>query len=187
MRKRVLIVQPIHESGIKLLKKEVEVVFASDSSVETVSREIKGIHGVIVRTTPFPRKIIELADNLKVISRHGVGVDNIDIEAAFEHKIFVVNTPDANMVSVAEHTISLILGLAKRVIIANKATREGNFAIRDEFTAIDLNGKTLGIVGIGRIGSTVAMKCQAAFNMKILAYDPYLSPEKAKEIGLSLC
>ncbi len=187
MRKKVLIVQPIHESGIKILKKEVEVVFASDFSVETLCREIKGIHGVIVRTAPFPRKIIELADNLEVIGRHGVGVDNVDIEAASEHKIFVVNTPNANMVSVAEHTISLILCLAKRLVIANKATREGNFAIRNEFAAIDLNGKTLGIVGVGRIGSIVAMKCQAAFNMKILAYDPYLSPEKAKKIGLSLC
>jgi len=187
MRKKVLIVQPIHESGIRLLKKEVEVILARDPSVETVCKEIKGIHAVIVRTAPFSREIIECADKLEVIGRHGVGVDNIDIKAASERGIPVVNTPDANMVSVAEHTIGFILALAKRLVISDKATRQGNFAIREEFAASDLEGKTLGIVGAGRVGSTLAKKCKAAFNMKVLAYDPYLSSQKAKEMEVSLC
>ena len=187
MRKKVLIVQSIHESGIRLLKKEVEVILARDPSVETVCKEIKGIHAVIVRTAPFSREIIECADKLEVIGRHGVGVDNIDIKAASERGIPVVNTPDANMVSVAEHTIGFILALAKRLVISDKATRQGNFAIREEFAASDLEGKTLGIVGAGRVGSTLAKKCKAAFNMKVLAYDPYLSSEKAKEMEVSLC
>lgn len=187
MRKKVLIVQPIHESGIRLLKREVEVILARDPSVETVCKEIKGIHAVIVRTAPFSREIIECADKLEVIGRHGVGVDNIDIKAASERGIPVVNTPDANMVSVAEHTIGFILALAKRLVISDKATRQGNFAIREEFAASDLEGKTLGIVGAGRVGSTLAKKCKAAFNMKVLAYDPYLSSEKAKEMEVSLC
>lgn len=187
MRKKVLIVQPIHESGVKLLKKEVDVILAPDSSVETVCKEIKGIHGVIVRTAPFTREIIESADKLEVIGRHGVGVDNIDIEAASGRGIPVVNTPNANMVSVAEHTMGFILALAKRLVISDKATRGENFAIREEFAASDLDGKTLGIVGAGRVGSTLAKKCKAAFNMRLLAYDPYLSPEKAKEMGVSLC
>jgi len=187
MRKKVLIVQPIHESGIRLLKKEVEVILAPDSSVETVCKEIKGIHGVIVRTAPFTREIIESADKLKVIGRHGVGVDNIDIKAASKRGIPVVHTPNANMVSVAEHTIGFILALAKRLVISDKATREGNFALREEFAASDLEGKTLGIIGAGRVGSTLAKKCKVAFNMKVLVYDPYLSPEKAKEMEVSLC
>lgn len=187
MRKKVLIVQPIHESGIKLLRKEVDVILAPDSSVETVCKEIKGIHGVIVRTAPFTREIIESADKLEVIGRHGVGIDNIDIEAASGRGIPVVNTPNANMVSVAEHTMGFILALAKRLVISDKATRGENFAIREEFAAVDLDGKTLGIVGAGRVGSTLAKKCKAAFNMRLLAYDPYLSPEKAKEMGVSLC
>ncbi len=187
MRKKVLIVQPIHESGIRLLKKEVEVILAPDSSVETVCKEIKGIHGVIVRTAPFTREIIESADKLKVIGRHGVGVDNIDIKTASKRGIPVVHTPNANMVSVAEHTIGFILALAKRLVISDKATREGNFALREEFAASDLDGKTLGIVGAGRVGSTLAKKCKVAFNMKVLSYDPYLSPEKAKEMEVSLC
>jgi len=187
MRKKVLIVQPIHESGIKLLRKEVEVILARDPSVETVCKEIKGIHGVIVRTAPFTRRIIESADKLEVIGRHGVGGDNIDVKAASERGIPVVNTPNANIISVAEHTMGFILALAKRLVISDKATREGNFAIREEFAASDLEGKTLGIIGVGRIGSTLAKKCKAAFNMKVLAYDPYLSPKKAKEIEVSLC
>ncbi len=187
MRKKVLIVQPIHESGIRLLEKEVEVILARDPSVETVCKEIKGIHAVIVRTAPFTREIIESSDKLEVIGRHGVGVDNIDIKAASERGIPVVHTPNANMVSVAEHTIGFILALAKRLVISDKATREGNFALREEFAASDLDGKTLGIVGTGRIGSTLAKKCKAAFNMKVLSYDPYLSPGKAKEMEVSLC
>jgi D-3-phosphoglycerate dehydrogenase len=187
MRKKVLVVQPIHESGIRLLKKEVEVILARDPSVETVRKEIKGIHAVIVRTAPFTREIIECADKLEVIGRHGVGVDSIDIKAASERGIPVVHTPNANMVSVAEHTIGFILALAKRLVISDKATRQGNFAIREEFAASDLEGKTLGIVGAGRVGSTLAKKCKAAFNMRLLAYDPYLSAEKAKEIEVSLC
>ncbi len=187
MRKKVLIVQPIHESGIKLLKKEVDVILARDPSVDTVCKEIKGIHGVIVRTAPFSREIIEFSDELEVIGRHGVGIDNIDIKAASKRGIPVINTPNANMISVAEHTIGFILALAKRLVISDKATRQGNFALREEFAASDLDGKTLGIIGAGRVGSTLAKKCKAAFNMKVLAYDPYLSPGKAKEMEVSLC
>lgn len=187
MKKKVLIVQPIHKSGVELLEKEVDVVFAPDPSVKTVCIKIRGVHGVIVRTAPFTREIIECADKLEVIGRAGVGVDNIDIKAASERGIPVVYTPDANMVSVAEHTIGFIVALAKRLCIGDKATREGNFTVREEFTAIDLEGKTLGIIGAGRVGSTLARKCRAAFDMKVLAYDPYISSEKAREIGVSLC
>ena len=187
MRKKVLIVQPIHKSGVELLEREVEVVMASDPSVETVRREIKGVHGAIVRTAPFTREIIESADTLEVIGRHGVGVDNIDIGAASELGIPVVYTPNANMVSVAEHTMGFIIALAKRLCISDRATREGNFAIREEFAASDLDGKTLGIIGLGRVGLVLARKCKAAFNMTILGYDPYLSLKKAKEMGIGLC
>ena len=186
MRKKVLIVQPIHQSGVELLEREVDIVLASNTSVKTVCKEIKGIHGAIVRTAPFTREIIESADKLEVIGRHGVGVDNIDIKAASERRIPVVYTPNANMVSVAEHTIGFILALTKRLLISDKATREGNFAIREECAAIDLEGKILGIIGLGRVGSTLAKKCKAAFNMKVIVYDPYLSSQKAKEMEVTL-
>lgn len=187
MRKKVILVQPIHRSGVELLEREVEVLQASDPCVETVCREIKGVHGAIVRTASFTREIIESADKLEVIGRHGVGVDNIDIEAASQRGIPVVYTPNATTLSVAEHTIAFILALCKRLCISDRATREGNFRIREEFAALDLDGKTLGIVGAGRIGSALAKRCRTAFNMEVVAYDPYLSLERAEQIAVDLC
>lgn len=186
MRKKVLLVQPIHSEGIELLEKEVEVIFASDISTSTLRREIKGINGVIVRTAPFPGEIIQAADRLEVIGRHGVGVDNIDIKTASKYSIPVVYTPGVTDIPVAEHALGFMVTLAKRYLITDRALREGKFKIREEFSAVDLNEKTLGIIGVGRIGSTIAQKCKAAFNMKVLAYDPYLSPDKAKQMGIIL-
>ncbi|MBC7319116.1 hydroxyacid dehydrogenase [bacterium] len=180
---KVLIVQPIHESGINLLKSAgFEVVYASSSDPKVVAKEIKGIDGVIVRAAPFTSEIIEQADALKVISRHGVGVDNIDIESASKKGILVLNTPGVNDVSVAEHTIAIILALSKRIKDIDNAVRVGNFNIREEYSIIDIDGKTLGIIGFGRIGSLVAKKCKNAFNMRILVYDPYVDKERVKEV-----
>ncbi|AEH50638.1 hydroxyacid dehydrogenase [Pseudothermotoga thermarum] len=184
---KVMIIEKIHESGVKkLLEAGHEVIYASSPDPETVAKEIGDVEGVIVRTSIFNRKIIENASKLRVIARHGVGVDNIDVEAASQRGIWVVNTPTANASSVAEATIMFILALAKRFPEVDKATRQGNFKIRDEFAAIDLEGKTLGIIGLGRIGTLVAKKCQVAFSMKVLAYDPYVDPKKAHEVGAAL-
>ncbi|MHB9097164.1 MAG: hydroxyacid dehydrogenase, partial [Syntrophales bacterium] len=141
---------------------------------------------VVVRMAPFTREIIEAADSLKVIGRHGVGVDTIDVKAATERGIIVVNTPNANAISVAEHTLTIIGALAKRVTVYNQAIRKGQWEIRNSYRAVDLDGKTLGLVGIGRIGSLVARKAAAAFNMKVIAFDPYVAPEKAQEMGIAL-
>lgn len=186
MKKKVLIVQPIHESGLKILEELFDVKVASDPSAATVKREIKGVEGVVVRTAPFTREIIEAADSLKVIARHGVGVDNIDIPAATEKGILVLNTPNANAVSVAEHTIVAIGALAKKVLSMDRATRDGSWETRNEYKAVDLDGKTLGLVGVGRIGSLVARKASAAFGMKVIAYDPYVKREVAQEAGITL-
>jgi len=187
MKKKILIVQAIHERGVQVFDDRFEVRIASDPSVATVIKEIAGAEGVIVRMAPFTREIIEAADSLKVIGRHGVGVDNIDVAAATARGIVVANTPNANSTSVAEHTVIAIGALAKRVVIYDRATREGNWEIRNSYKAVDLDGKTLGLVGIGRIGSLVAHRAAAAYNMRVVAYDPYVSPEKAAELGISLC
>lgn len=184
--RRVLIVQPIHESGVALLQEYFDVAVASDPSVETVIREIQGVEGVVVRTAPFTREIMEAAPELKVIARHGVGVDNIDVKAATERGIVVCYTPEANAVSVAEHTLIAMGALAKRVLQHDRATREGRWEVRNEYRAFDLSGKTLGLVGIGRIGSQVARKAQAAFDMEVIAYDPYARPEAAEALGIAL-
>lgn len=187
MKKKILIVQPIHERGMQVFDESFDVRVASDPSVATVIKEIKGVEGVVVRMAPFTREIIEAADALKVIGRHGVGVDTIDIQAATEKGIVVVNTPNANATSVAEHTLTAIGALAKRVVTYDHAIREERWELRNSYGAVDLDGKILGLVGIGRIGSMVARRAAAAFNMKAIAFDPYITPEKAREMGVTLC
>lgn len=187
MRQKILIVQAIHERGVRVFDERFEVRVASDPSVATVIKEIRGVAGVIVRMAPFTREIIEAADGLKVIGRHGVGVDNIDLQAATEKGIVVVNTPNANATSVAEHTLTAIGALAKRMVVYDRATREGRWELRNSYRAVDLDGKILGLIGIGRIGSMVARRAAAAYNMKVIAFDPYVKPEAARELGLTLC
>ncbi|MDZ4063056.1 MAG: hydroxyacid dehydrogenase, partial [Coriobacteriia bacterium] len=187
MKKKILIVQPIHERGMQVFDESYDVRVASDPSAATVIKEIKGVEGVVVRMAPFTREIIEAADALKVIGRHGVGVDTIDIQAATEKGIVVVNTPNANATSVAEHTLTAIGALAKRVVTYDHAIREERWELRNSYGAVDLDGKILGLVGIGRIGSMVARRAAAAYNMKAIAFDPYVTPEKAREMGVTLC
>jgi D-3-phosphoglycerate dehydrogenase len=186
MKKKILIVQPIHESGMRVFDDRFDVRVASDPSAATVIKEIQGVEGVVLRMAPFTREIIEAADSLKVIGRHGVGVDTIDVKAATERGIVVTNTPEANALSVAEHTITVIGALAKRVVVYDRAIRTGGWEIRNSYKAVDLDGRTLGLVGIGRIGTLVARKAAAAYNMKVIAFDPYVAPEKAREMGITL-
>ncbi len=186
MKQKILIVQPIHERGVRVFGERFDVRVASDPSVATVVKEIRGVAGVVVRTAPFPREIIEAADALKVIGRHGVGFDNIDVKAATEKGIVVVYTPNATATSVAEHTITAIGALAKRAVPYDRGTREGRWEIRNSYKAVDLDGKILGLVGIGRIGSMVARRAAAAYNMKVIAFDPYIRAETADRMGVSL-
>ena len=187
MKKKILIVQAIHERGMQVFDESFDVRVASDPSVATVIKEIKGVEGVVVRMAPFTREIIEAADALKVIGRHGVGVDTIDLQAATEKGIVVTNTPNANATSVAEHTLTAIGALAKRCVVYDHAIRNRRWELRNSYGAIDLDGKILGLVGVGRIGSMVARRAAAAYNMKAIAFDPYVTPEKAREMGVTLC
>lgn len=187
MQKKVLIVQPIHESGRALFDERFEVTGAPDPSEESVIQAIQGAEGAIVRTAPFTRRIIEAAESLRVIARHGVGVDNIDIQAATERGILVLNTPDANATSVAEHTIVAMGALAQRVVQMDRATRANQWEVRNEYKQVDLDGKVLGLIGLGRIGTLVARKAQGAFNMRVIAYDPFITQESAGSLNITLC
>lgn len=174
MKKKVLLIQPIHEAGVRILESRFEVRVASDPSEATVVREVCDASALIFRQYPVTRPIIEAGVNLEVIGRHGVGLDNIDLAAATARGIVVVNTPEANTRSVAEHTLLAIGALAKRIAFMDKAVRQGQWLIRDQFSAVDLEGKVLGIIGLGRIGSLVAQKAMAAFDMRVIAFDPSL-------------
>lgn len=185
MAKKVLICQPIHERGVQALD-GFDVQVAPNPSEATVAALLAGVEAVIVRTAPFTRRIMEAAPDLKVIARHGVGVDNIDLQAATELGILVCNTPNANALSVAEHVLVALGALAKRVLTMDRGTRKGQWEIRNEYKAFDLQGKTLGLIGLGRIGSLVAQKARAAFDLQVVGHDPYLSPERAAALGVRL-
>ena len=179
-KQKVLISQPIHEAGVRLLAEKFEVRVSPDHSPATLVREIRDCSGLLVRTAPIPASVIEAAPDLKIIARHGVGYENIDMAAATRRRIPVAITADANALSVAEHVLVLMGALAKRILEYDGATRKGDWEIRNSYRAIDLNGKVLGILGMGRIGSLVCRKAKAAFDMEVLAYDPVV-PHVAME------
>ncbi len=185
---KVVVTQPIHDEGMKLLYDSIEeVVVAPDDSIETVGKLLdESVEGVVVRYNRFPKELIDKAPNLKVIARHGIGVELIDVKYATKEGIYVVNTPTASTISVAEHTVTLMLALAKNILNADSELRRGNYAIKNKLGCTDLENKTLGIIGAGKIGLEVAKKCKYGFNMNVIAYDPYINIEKAKEIGIKV-
>ncbi len=181
---KILITQPIHESGERLLiKKGYDVRFASDITESTLAREVRDVSGLLVRTAGIPASVIEAGRALRVIARHGVGYDNIDVVAATRRKIPVCITPRANAVSVAEHVLALMLALTKKIVPYDRATRKNNWEIRNDFGALDLDGKILGVIGMGRTGTLVCQKAKAAFNMEVLVYSPRASREMIEKAG----
>src|SRR5690606_29465806 len=152
-------------------------------SPEELLQVIEEYDGLIVRSqTQVTREVIERGHNLKVIGRAGVGVDNIDLEAATENGIIVVNAPDGNTNSAAEHTIAMLMAMARKIPQAFTAMRKGEWD-RKSYVGVELKGKTLGVVGLGRIGAEVALRAKGQ-RMNIIAYDPFLTPEKAEELGI---
>src|SRR4030043_802077 len=149
----VLLYEDMHEDGKALLKEKGEILFARSPEEASLIQEVKEIDGIIIRANGrVSKRLMESAPRLKVIGRHGVGVENIDLEAATEKGIWVGNSPDANDVSVAEHFFGLALILSKMLKKADIALREGRWGARYEYTGNELHGKTLGILGFGRIG-----------------------------------
>jgi D-3-phosphoglycerate dehydrogenase len=184
---KVLLAQPIHEKGMQMLAEQVEeVVLAPNDKIETLAA-LPGdkVEGVIVRYNVFNRELIEKAPNLVVIARHGIGVELIDVAAATERGVMVVNTPEAATVSVAEHVVTMALVLAKRLMVADAALRKGNYGIKDKYGPDDVEGKTLGLVGLGRIGREVARRCRG-LGMRVMAFDPYADAAVAGQMGVAL-
>jgi len=176
--KRVLLPQPLEQEAVDLLKAaRVEVLTAPDKKPEVVAPLLKGVQGVILRTGIFfGRDLMNRADDLWLIARTGAGVDNVDVPAATEKGILVTCVAGANTRTVAEHTLALILSLMKQLPRNDREMRRDNFGIRYKNLARDMTGKTLGLVGLGKIGSELARMCHLSFDMRILAFDPYLPP-----------
>jgi len=185
--KKVLLIHPtIQPCGVDLLKSDTEVILAPDGREETLISHLSAPHigGMIVRVEKITRRVIEASKDLQVIGQHGVGVDNIDVAAATQKGILVLNAATSNYVSTAEHAVMLILALARKVLDSDRAVREGDFLFRERFYPMQINGKVLFILGLGRIGSELARKCRLAFNMEILAYDPYVADFEMAGLGV---
>jgi len=181
--KRVLLPQPIEPEAIALLEKaNCDIVVAPDPKAETVLPLMKDVHGLILRTgIKITSKLISAANELMVIARTGGGLDNVDVDAATNKEIIVTSNLGVNTISVAEQVLAFMFALAKQLPVLDKAVRNDNFAIRYQNLPRDLNGKTLGLLGFGRIGSEVGRICKQILDMQVVAFDPYLPDEiKAK-------
>lgn len=184
---KVLLLEPFDPRGMDLLQESAEVIFARSFDEDTLVEQARDADGIIARARGMiSRRVMENASRLKVVGRHGVGVDNIDVEAATELGIQVVNTPLANKESVAEHAIGILLGLSKLVVQVDRGLRRGQWRGKAEFRGNELKGKTLGVVGTGRVGTRVAEIARLGFNMDILYHDvvPNL---RVEEIGGRRC
>ncbi len=180
---RVLVTESIAQSGIDMLGKKAEVDVRLKIGRDELLEIIKGYHGIVVRSaTLVDSQLLKAAKNLKVVGRAGNGIDNIDLDAATQAGVVVVNTPESNSVSAAEHTIGMMLASCRNTCGANQYIKSGNWD-RSRFKGNELDGKTVGIIGLGRIGSLVSSRLQS-FNMKVIAYDPYIPGERFELLGV---
>ena len=182
---KILITDHISEEGIRKLREFGDVEIQVGVSEEELKARIAGYDALIVRSgTKVTREVIEAGTRLKVIGRAGVGVDNIDVDSATERGIMVVNAPGANTISAAEHTIGMLLSLSRKIPAANQSLKSGEWS-RKKYMGVEVNGKVLGIIGLGRVGGEVAKRAKG-LGMRVVAYDPFISQDKAGELGVSL-
>jgi D-3-phosphoglycerate dehydrogenase len=177
---KVVIPQDITAAGKDYLRERgYEVVIGSGSTdLEVMKKEVADADAILARTAPYPAEVLAAAPRLKVIGRHGIGVDNIDVDWCTAHGVWVCFAPTSNAVSVAEHTVGMMLSCAHHFSRFDRGVRKGEWGFRNTYKGVDLQGKTLGLVGMGRIGSMVANMCMAAFGMKVIGYDAYLPAER---------
>lgn len=182
----VLITDKIAQEGVRLLERTAEVDYRPGLDEQDLIELIPNYEALVVRSqTRVTGPVIERAERLKVIGRAGVGVDNIDTDAATAKGIVVINSPGGNSIAVAEHTMALLLSLPRNLPAAHDSVLRGEWR-RKDFVGMQVRGKTLGLIGVGRIGSEVARRA-AAFGMRIIGYDPFLSQTRAKALGVELC
>jgi D-3-phosphoglycerate dehydrogenase len=183
-RHKVFLYEAMHPCGIDLLRQHCDLHYAKSFKEEDILTQVTDVDAIIIRANgAITGSIIAAAPKLKVIGRHGVGLDTIDLQAAKERGIKVVYTPVASTESVAEHFVCLALMLAKKVRLGDAALRAGQWDARYTLTGTELFGKTLGVLGFGRIGQQTARICRNGFNMNVLYYDAIAYPEAEAQLG----
>ncbi|MSV24020.1 phosphoglycerate dehydrogenase [Selenomonas sp. WCA-380-WT-3B 3/] len=182
---KVLAADGISPKGIELLQKEFDVDVRDKLPAEELLEIIPEYDALMVRSaSKVTAEVIARAKNLKIIGRAGVGVDNIDIPAATARGILVINSPGGNTIAATEHTMAMMLAMSRNIPIANETMQKGEWN-RKKYVGVELRGKTLGVIGMGRIGSGVAKRAMA-FEMNVIAYDPYINEERAKALGVTV-
>jgi len=184
---KILISQPIDDAGMQILEGQAEIIISPEPTDAVLGDLLKEADGLIIRTAgQVTRSMLEQASRLKVISRTGGGLNNIDLEAATDHNVVVCGVKGPQDRLVAEHAVFFMGALAKRFFYLNAQTRSGNFKSRFEYQPQGLSGKRLGLIGFGRIGSLVAAICSQAFKMEVWVYDPYVNAESLEDTGVLL-
>ena len=182
-RAKVLVAEKIGDSGVGLLRAQVDVELGVGWTRDQLAERIGAYDGILIRSaTKLDAELLAKATRLRAVGRAGVGVDNVDVEAATKRGIVVANAPQSNVITAAEHTLALLLALARNVPQAH-ASLTGGAWDRSKFSGIELYEKTLGILGFGRIGQLVAHR-GLAFGMRVIAFDPFVSAERYRELGV---
>ena len=183
---RVLVTEKLAERGLELLRSAGhEVDEQLELSPEALVAALPGAHALIVRSaTQVTDEALAAGSDLQVVGRAGIGLDNVDVDAATRRGVMVVNAPQSNILSAAEHAVALLLAQARNIPQAHAALVSGKWE-RTKWEGVELHGKTLGVVGLGRIGALVAQRA-LAFGMRLCAYDPYVSPDRARQMGVEL-
>ena len=182
---RVLVADKLSDAGVEALSEHFDVDVRTGLEKAELVSAIADYDAVVIRSaTTIDADVIAAGDKLKVIARAGIGLDNVDVKAATARGVLVCNAPQSNVVSAAEHTVALLLALARQIPAADRSLREGEWK-RSAFKGVELHGKTLGVLGLGRVGTLVAQRC-AAFGMRIVGYDPYVTEERAQFLGVEL-
>ena len=180
---KVLVKEKIADAGVELLREHFDVDVQTDMSDEELAEAIAGYEGIVIRSaTKLTSDLIGRAERLRVIGRAGIGVDNVDVPAATKRGIIVANAPESNIVTAAEHTMAMMLAQARNIPQAHSSLKAGKWE-RSKFGGVEVYEKTLGIVGFGRIGQLVAQRAKG-FAMEVIAYDPYVSAERFRELGV---
>src|SRR5229473_2469173 len=184
--KRVLVSEQLAASGLDAMRGAgLEVDLRLGMSHDELLDAVRGASALVIRSaTQVTADVLEVADALVVVGRAGIGLDNVDVDTATRLGVMVVNAPQSNVLSAAEHTIALLLAQARNVPQADRDLRSGQWN-RTRWEGVELHNKTLGIVGLGRVGVLVAQRANA-FGMQLVAYDPYVSADRARQIGVDL-
>lgn len=184
-RHRVLVAEKISAEGVDRLREHFDVDFFDSMSLEELVASIGDYDGLVVRSgSKVTSEVIEAGARLKIIGRAGIGIDNIDVEAATRRGVIVANVPESNIISAAEHAMAMLMSTARRIPAACSSMKMGEWK-RSAYQGVELYGKTLGIIGVGRIGALVAERA-SAFGMDLVGYDPFISSQKAKSLGVDM-